>query len=674
MISFGRHICNDFNIAVEKEWLITNRKGSYASSTILNTNTRKYHGLLVAKMPGLDNRYVIFPNCDEEVDIAGKIHPLSTHKYRGTVYPRGYSLLENFSIRDDVVTFLYLIENVRIKKEILLMKNANTVMLNYSVLTPDSHVKIHIRPFIAFREPENLMKEITLFDPVVEKESEGKVKVSVYANLPAACIYAPEGGDIRIEGIWYRDFYYLREDQLGFQSSEDLYNIGVITMDVSYGMPRAIVLSTEDYGTLNVKKLRQDYKAQIKKQKNTCVEIGACVKDDDYRMNIRQLVAAADSFVVEDGRGRPAVMAGYLWPHYIWFRDTFASLPGLFLVLKKFDEAKNILLNALEYEKNGLLPISMTIEGNETEYASVDTTLWFFYAVYKYLEYTKDFEMVKDGSEFFERLRSIIEKHKRGTDFNIKIDDDGLIYAGMPGIQLTWMDSRVNGAPVTPRIGKQVEVNALWFNAVMTMKYICEKNGNETGAAEYGELAQKIKTSFGLEFWDESQGYLYDTVEGGNRDDSVRPNQVLALSLPFELIDEPAKKQKILNTIIKELYTSFGLRTLSNENPSYKARYEGDQAARNRAVHQGTVWGWTIGHFVTAYLRTYGRSREHLSFIETAYEPFFEHLKTAGLGTVSEMFDGSFPYTARGRISHGWAVAEILRSYFEDYMQSNGTE
>jgi len=674
MISFGRHVCNDFKVAIEKEWIIANKKGSYAASTILMANTRKYHGILVAKFPGIDNRVVVFPNCDEDVEIAGNIYHLSTHKYKETVFPKGYSLLENFSIRDDVATFLYLIDNVRLKKEIILMKDSNTVIVSYTVLTPESHIKLHVKPFIAFREAEHLIREMPIFDPEVKVVSGEKIAVSAYTNMPTAYIYNPDGGKIKLEGVWYRDFYYIREEQSGFEGIEDLYNIGDITLDMEYNSPKSVVFSTDAHEKVDIIALKEKHKEQIKKMKSICDDIGACVKDEDYRLPVQQLISAAESFVVEDNHGDPYVIAGFLWPHFIWFRDTFASLPGLFLILKKNKEARRILEESIALEKNGLLPLRMTIDKNEIRYPSVDTSLWFFYAIYKYLEYTGDFDLVKKDSEFFKRLTWIIQKHIEGTDFNIHKDKDDLLYSGFPGLQLTWMDTTVSGAPVTPRQGKPVEVNALWYNAIRTMQFITEKNGEAEMAKSYKELASRIHKSFNREFWNKEGGYLYDFIDQGYKDDSVRPNQILALSLPFSLIEDKEKAHKIMNTVIKELYTSFGLRTLSNMNVNFKSNYSGDEATRERAAHQGTVWGWTAGHFVTAYLKTYGKSRESVRFIETVYEPFFEHQKTAGLGSVSEMFDGNFPYNARGRISHAWAVAEIVRSYFEDFMDENGKD
>jgi predicted glycogen debranching enzyme len=667
MISFGRHICNDFKIATEKEWIITNRKGSYASSTILMTNTRKHHGLLITKLPGIDNRVVIFPNCDEELEISGHIYHISTHKYKKTVYPKGYSLLENFRLKDDVVTFLFLIDNIRLKKDVYLMKNSNTTVVTYTILTPNSHAKLHIRPLIAFREAEHLIREIPIFDPTVKLDDNKKVTIHAYMNMPPAYIYMPDGGEAKIEGVWYRDFFYMKEEMSGFEAVEDLYNIGLFDLELEYNKPKSIVYSTEDYADLTSESIRQTYEQEIKRIHDICEDTGACIQDDDYRTSIQQLISAAESFVVKDEKGVPYVMAGYPWSNYTWFRDTFASFTGLFLVLKKFEEARQLLESSILFERNGILPLNMTMDKNDIKYTSVDTTLWFFYALNRYLVYTKDYSIVAPESEFFRRLTWIMHKHINGTEYNIHKDDDDLLYAGFPGLQLTWMDSKIGGMPVTPRQGKPVEVNALWYNAVRTMQMIAEKNGDSEMHDSYRALANGIYKSFNEQYWNEDGGYLFDYVDSGYKDENVRPNQIFAISLPYPLIEQQDKKEKIMNAVIKELYTSFGLRTLSNMNVQFKQRYDGDQTSRDAAAHQGTVWGWTIGHFVTAYLKTYGRGQDSLNFIETAFEPFFEHLKNAGLSTVSEMFDGNFPYTARGRISHAWAVAELLRSYFEDY-------
>ena len=258
----------------------------------------------------------------------------------------------------------------------------------------------------------------------------------------------------------------MREGQSGFDSIEDLYNIGTFSLDIEYNKPKSIIFSTEDMDHVNSEQLRREYKKQIKKSKDICRDAGACVRDDDYRQNVQELITAAESFVIEDNEKMPMVVAGYPWPHYIWFRDTFASLPGLFLVLKKFEEARLILTESIKYEKNGLLPLNMTINKREIKYTSVDTTLWFFFALYKYLEYTKDYALIDRNGDFFKRLTFIIQKHVEGTDFNIHMTDDGLLYAGYPGLQLTWMDTKVGGTTPTARQGKAVEVNALWYNAL----------------------------------------------------------------------------------------------------------------------------------------------------------------------------------------------------------------
>ena len=675
MISFGRHICNDFHFAIEKEWLLTNKKGSYSSSTIINTNIRKYHGLLVAKFDDFDNRIVVFSNTDEDVNIAGNVYNISTHYYnKNTINPEGFKYLENFTIKNDIITFLYLIDNIRLRKKIFLMKDSNTVVVNYELLTPDSHLKLTVKPLIAFREVDILLKQIPGFSPMVKTENNTKIEITAYMNFPPAYIYLSEGAKIDTKGNWYWNFFYLREEQAGYEAIEDLYNIGTITFDLEYNNPKTIVYSTENFKELNINNLENEYNNQFSKIKKTCIEIGACIDDDDYRTNIRQLIETSDSFEIRDKEGNPLILAGYQWPFFVWFRDALASLPGLLLIPKKYDIAKNFLEYTLQFEKNGIIPLFMPVgkkEVKDIKYTSVDTTLWFFYALYKYLLYTNDYKFVSKDSEIFNRLTFIIKKYSEGTDYNIHRDDDELLYAGLNGMALTWMDSIANGEPVTPRKGKAVEINALWYNAIRIMQHICEKNNSKEMAKEYKNFADRIFKSFNEKFWYEDGGYLYDFIDGDYKDELVRPNQVLALSLPFELIIENEKKQKIMNSVIKDLYTSFGLRTLSNMSTLYKATYSGGPVVQSRAMHQGTVWAWLIGPFITAYLRTYRKTKESLAFIRTVFEPFFEHTKTAGLGTISEMFDGTSPYHARGRISHALAVAEIIRSYFEDYLSNN---
>jgi predicted glycogen debranching enzyme len=672
MISFGRHICNVFNFAIEKEWILTNRKGSYSSSTIISTNIRKHHGLLVAKFDDIDGRIMVFSNCEEDVEITGHIYSISTQNYKNNIVsPEGYKYLENFTLKDDMAVFLYLIDNVRLRKKIFLMKDSNTVVVTYEVLTPDSHLKLSIKPFIAFREAEVLLKEIPGFLPSLKVEKNSQIEIMAYMNFPPAYIYLSEGAEINKSGYWYRDFFYLREFQGGYDATEDLYNIGTIRFDAEYNNPKTIVYSTEKFSNLDINGLEKEFYKQFSKIKETCIDIGACVDNEDYRTNIRQLIETADSFEMKDREDNPVILAGYQWNFRVWLRDALAALPGLLLVPKKIDTAKKFLRNTIQFEKNGIIPLSMTVGGKDIKYTSADTTLWYFYALYKYLTYTNDYKFVSKDGEIFERLTFIIQKYSEGTDYKIYKDEDDLIYAGVPGMSLTWMDAMLNGIPITPRIGKAVEINALWYNAIKIMQHICEKNNLRDMAKGYKEFAERIYKSFNEKFWYEDGGYLYDYIDENFKDDLIRPNQLFAISLPFELISDTEKKQKIINTVIKDLYTSFGLRTLSYMSTSYKPTYSGDPGSQNKAMHQGTVWAWLIGPFVTAYLRTYGKTKEILSFIETVYEPFFEHTKNAGIGTISEMFDGNSPYNARGRVSHALAVAEIIRSYFEDYLSGN---
>jgi len=675
MISFGRHVCNNFSVATEKEWILTNTKGSYSSSTILCTNTRRHHGLLVTRCSEIDDRIVMFPGFEEELEIAGNIYHISTHEYRKTIYPKGYYFLEHFTINEDTVTQIYLIEDIRLKKEIFMMKDSNTVVLTYTILTPDSYAKLHLRPFISFREIDGLLREMSIFDPDLKVVSDRKISVQPYKNLPPAYIYNPDGGKFKPGGVWYREFYYAKDEHDMGDSIEDLYSMGVMTFELSSNESKSMILSTEDKEILEAADLKSSFHKQIKKIKEICAETKKCVKEEGDREPIEQLVYSADSFIAKDENGKPCVYAAYPWPCHIYFRDLFGAFPGLFLVTGRFEEAKELLKAKINFEYNGLLPISMTSGKMDVSYTSADVSLWFFYALYKYLSYTKDFSIVKSDSDFFKRISWIINMYINGINnenmsYRIYKDTDGLIYATHKTEPMTWMNRKINAVPLTPRKGKAVEINALWYNAIKIMQYITEHNGEKEKSKSYKELSETIYKSFNNLFWNQKDDCLYDCIDGQFKDDSIRPNQVLAISLPFAVIDDKDKMGKIMNVAIKDLYTSFGLRTLNNMSVQFKPKCEGDRNAREAATHQGSVWLWTTGHFVTAYLKTFGKHKETMQFIRTVYEPFFESIKNGALGTISEMADGDFPYKERGKLSHAWAVGEILRSYFEDFLNN----
>jgi predicted glycogen debranching enzyme len=338
------------------------------------------------------------------------------------------------------------------------------------------------------------------------------------------------------------------------------------------------------------------------------------------------------------------------------------SLPGLTLVQGRFEDAREILLSFAQYISKGMIPNRFPDYGETPEYNTVDASLWYIQAVYQYLRFAKDLNTIR--KDLFGVLKEIIEHYQKGTRYNIHMDSDGLIYAGVAGVQLTWMDAKVGDWVVTPRIGKAVEINALWYNALKIMSFLAREIDLSSESKDYNNLAQKVSKSFNDAFWIEEGQYLYDYIDGEMRSKAIRPNQVFAVSLPYSMLSK--KRQRNVVEIVKEhLLTPYGLRSLSPKDNDYIGRYCGNVCERDRAYHQGTVWAWLIGPYISAYAKAYAGNKDALKYIKGLFVPFYEHLFDAGLGTVSEIFDGDPPHTPRGCISQAWSVAEILRVYFE---------
>ena len=453
---------------------------------------------------------------------------------------------------------------------------------------------------------------------------------------------------------WYRDFEYSMEAYRGQESHEYLYSPGYFACMLGEGQEAIFIASTEDPAGLEVETIRQH---EIERRDS----ISNSGSEATYLDN---LMMAADQFLVRRGDGDLySIIAGYHW-FGDWGRDTMIALPGLTLVTGRYELAKGILKAFAQHCDKGMIPNRFPEVGEQPDYNTVDASLWFIHAVKKYLDYTSDLDFVE--SELFQAITEIIEHYINGTRYNIHMDADCLIYAGEEGTQLTWMDAKIGDLVVTPRRGKAVEINALWYNALMIVEEISVKLGKKKWLSKYSSLAEKVKSSFSETFWNDAGNCLYDYVDGDHRDDSVRPNQVFAISLPYQLLTDE-KARNILDVVHQELLTPFGLRSLSPKDENYIGHYGGDQYSRDTAYHQGTLWAWLLGPFVTAYIKVNGRSAEARKFAEKLLSEFLHnHLWDAGLGTISEIFDGDPPHHARGCIAQAWSVAEILRAYMED--------
>lgn len=646
---FSKGDWKTFQKGIEKEWLLTNGLGSFASSTIIGANTRRYHGLLVASFRYPVKRHLIISKFDETVQIGDISYNLAANQTPGYINP-GFQYLQSAEI-DKLPTFTYNVQDVFIEKKISMVYGKNTVAVVYRVVGGIKPVVLRITPLVNFREYHGNTTSSGL-----------SFKTSLYEN---GIILKPDCAEVNIEiksseGIfksyintWFYSMDYFMERERGLNSIEDHYMPGCFEITVDPGQEKVftIVGSVDGIDTLDGLKIIQEEEARLE----------GLIKKAGYNDQFSNaLVMAADKFIVyRQSTDAKSIIAGYPW-FTDWGRDTMVSLPGLTLVTKRFEDAKEILISFTKYIRNGLVPNMFPDEGREPVYNTVDASLWFIEATYKFLKYTKQYSFVKE--EIYPHLKEIIECYKNGTDFNIKMDIDGLISAGSQGTQLTWMDAKVGEWVVTPRQGKAVEINALWYNALKIMDILAIKFGDENKG--YQRLASKVKKSF-VQFWNEKEECLYDVIDVSHKDEKVRPNQIFALSLSYPVLDGE-KAKKVLNKVLDELYTAFGLRSLSPNDKDYRGIYIGDQLKRDSSYHEGTVWGWLIGPFITAYLRVNNHSEESKRLCRKIMEPFSAHLRDAGIGLVSEIFDGNDPNNPRGCYAQAWSVAEVLRVYIED--------
>jgi len=646
-LSFGRSELNPERGA-SKEWLLTNGLGGFASSTIIGLNRRRYHGLLIAALnPPVDRRLLV-AKLDEDFYIDGERFVLSTNQVRNGYAQQGYRYLLRFR-RYPFPEYTYQIKDVFLVKTIFMLYGENTTVVHYLIINGYGRdLKIFIFPLVNCRDYHGTTYENSL--PFQQnKLDDRQVRIDPFPGAPPIYL-GSDRAEFNVEPSWYRGMYYFVEDIRGLPAYEDHFIPGYFCWDVQDSGEFTLVLSTKAVPEI-------DYQGWRDRQQRRQEELLRLAGYRDFFA--RTLCLAADDFIVwRKSTGKKTVIAGYPW-FSDWGRDAMIALPGLALCTKRFQDAREILATFAAYVKDGLLPNMFPDAGEEPIYNTVDASLWYFYAVQKYLAYTGDYRFVRE--ELFPVLRSIIDNYRRGTRFQIAMDGDGLIAAGSPGIQLTWMDARVGDWVVTPRHGKPVEVNALWYNALMLMSELSKLWGLRD---EYGSLAVQVRRSFLAAFWNEEKQCLYDVV-GEEPDPSVRPNQIIAVSLPHSVLPKD-KAKAVVRKVFEELYIGTGLRSLSSLEPGFQGRYQGDQYSRDAAYHQGTAWSWLLGHFITAYRKVFDYSQESLVVARLLLAPLKDHLCEQGLGTISEIFDASYPFTPRGCFAQAWGVAEALRCFVED--------
>lgn len=651
MIRFGADVCSNLDAALRREWLETNAIGGFASGTINGCNSRRYHGLLVAATKPPVGRFVLLSKLEETLIVNGRRFDLSTNRYPGVVYPRGFQLLTQFRL-DPFPIFTFSVDGIEIEKAVFMVQGQNTTIVEYRLSSVNEPIttQLEVRPLIAFRDYHSLTHENGAINGRIDKQAE-QIIVSPYGGLPSLYL-ANNANSVETTAHWYRTFEYDDERERGLDFQEDLFNPCVFRFDLNSSSNATVIASTEPQKTIAAEEYRQ---REILRRRDVMKQSPV---GDGF---VTALTAAADQYIVSRG-DQKSVIAGYHW-FSDWGRDTMIALPGLTLPTKRYETARSILRTFSQHVDQGMLPNRFPDAGETPEYNTVDATLWFFEAVRSYLAYTGDLAFVRD--EIYGVLTDIVNWHLRGTRFGIKVDSAGLLNSGEAGVQLTWMDAKVGDWVVTPRRGKPVEIQALWYNAVCIMEEIAGLLGDENARKRYNNMAAVTKWSFNRLLWNERGGYLYDVVNGGPPDASIRPNQIFAVSLRHSMLS-PERARQVVSTVQEHLLTPYGLRSLAPKDPQYRGRYTGDGASRDGAYHQGTVWPWLMGPFITAYIKVNGGSDMARRQAEVWLTALQEHLADAGLGHISEIFEGDTPHRAVGCVAQAWSVAEVLRASVED--------
>lgn len=651
-LDFGREVCGKTTVAETREWLVTNGIGGYASGTIAGVLTRRYHGLLMAAMQPPLGRTLLLAKIDETAEYdgiyprSGKFYHLYNNRWAdGSVEPNGNHFLDRFHLEGTTPVWTYGIANALLEKRVWMQNGANTTYIQYRLARATGPLSIEAKAFVNYRDYHNTTIIQEDWDLDIEPVSDG-LRLKLFAD--ATPFYLLSDGAVLIPQYdWYEDFLLKVEEYRGQPDvQEDHVYAALIRFTLQPGESITLVASTESDPTLDGNAAyaeRRAYEQSLLTQANLPAEVD-------------HLVLAADQFVVQrptarDPNGR-SIIAGYHW-FSDWGRDTMIALPGLTLTTNRADVAASILRTYAEFVDQGMIPNRFPDVGERPEYNTVDATLWYFEALRAYHAATDDDALV---AELFSVLKDIIKWHRRGTRYNIHMDDDGLLYAGEAGVQLTWMDAKVDEWVVTSRIGKPVEINALWYNALCIMADFARLTGEDP--TEYDALAEKAKAGFDR-FWYDKMGYCYDVVDGPDGNEgNLRPNQLLAISLPYSPLTA-AQQRSALDACARHLLTAHGLRTLSPDDAAYIGVYGGDRYKRDGAYHQGTVWAWLIGPFVMAHLRVYNDPQQVRSYLR----PLMHHLTDHGIGAISEIFDGDAPFTPRGCIAQAWSIAEVLRTW-----------
>jgi len=668
VIELDRGELDRFETAAGREWLVTNGLGGFAAGSVAQARTRRYHGLLVAALRPPVERTVLVAKLEALAAYGGRSYALTSNEYRdGTIDPRGYEHLGSFKLEGLTPVWEYVLGDALLEQRVAMVQGENTTLVRFRLLRASGPVTLTLNPLCTHRDYHSQTRGAgwTLrSDPV-----EGGCEIEAFDGATRYRVIADKGRFEPAPG-WYWNFKQRAESARGLDDTEDLFSPGTFVVDLVAGETVTLWLTTESApqvaGALA-------FTAEHRRQERLLATAGI-----DGPEWIKQLALAADQFIVRRGeggadpaRGGQTIIAGYPW-FSDWGRDTMIALPGLALATRRFEVAANVLRTFGKFVSEGMLPNRFPDAGERPEYNTVDATLWYFNAVDQYLAATGDKQLV---AELYPVLLDIVEWHRRGTRFGIHVETDGLLYAGEHGVQLTWMDAKVGDWVVTPRVGKPVEINALWYRALVVMRSFAALLGDAMAERRFAALASAALRSFRHRFWSDEKGYLADVVDGpegepgpggGRADFALRPNQIFAVSLDKHLL-EIEQARAVVEVCARDLWTPLGLRSLAPKESGYVARYTGGPVQRDAAYHQGTVWSWLLGPFALAHYYAHGDAKAATDWLRG----IGGHLRQACVGSVSEIFDGDAPHRPEGCFAQAWSVAEVLRAWIEISASAN---
>ncbi|GAC1633760.1 MAG: amylo-alpha-1,6-glucosidase [Candidatus Acidiferrum sp.] len=655
VIQFERTVCNDFAAASSREWLVTNAIGGFASGTIAGCSTRRSHGLLLAALHPRVGRAQLVAALDEIVSCGGSTYESAVHEWAsGAIAPQGHQFIESFRLDGTIPTWIYAFGDARLEKRIWMRQGENTTYVRYTLPSASSPVQFQAKALVNYRDFHGATHAGN-WQMRVEPAQHG-VRISAYDGAVPFYLQSLEASIVP-QHVWYRDCFWRAERDRGLEDREDHLFAAEFSVTLEAGKSITVVFTTEESTLLDGTSALSE---QIAHDSGILENFASSFSKDGaaFPDSLNQLALAADQFLVKRAiPGDPdshGVIAGYHW-FGDWGRDTMIALPGLTLVTGRPEFARQILLAFSQFVDAGMLPNNFPDAGGKPEYNTIDASLWYFEAVRQYVEATRDLGTLE---KLFPVLSPIIEAHVAGTRYNIHVDpSDGLVYGGGPGVQLTWMDAKIGDWVVTPRTGKPVEINALWINALESMAQFAKLL--KQPSKRFESLSATAKTNF-AKFWNANRNCLFDVIDspGIGSDPSLRPNQILAVSLPFSPLSADQQKA-VVDACRARLLTPFGLRSLGPQERGYIAHYSGGPGDRDAAYHQGTVWGWLLGPFAIAHFRVYRDRQAALAFLE----PLAHAINTYGLGSLAEVFDAESPFRPGGCIAQAWTVAELLRAW-----------